>query len=414
MKLKNLFNFITLFICMTTFTAVMMIHSQNKNIIIGYAQKVNAEVESTQSPIVDAIVTPFIYQDIDKTYKKPTGHALQGKKLVMGRAEKGQQVLVTYKNKKTIGQVDNNGNYSIVLDKKIKKNGIITVQLLKNGKLSKEKKVKIVNKQAPVMYCKAYTLIDLSSGEVISYSKRRKKIYPASTTKMMTGILALEHFDDTSKMLKASKNAIYGIGAGGSNVGSMIGEKMSINNWLHALMISSANEAANVLAEGVSGSRKKFAKLMNIKAAQIGAYNTNFVNPSGLPHKKHYTTVEDLSIIGRYAMQISDKHKEFRKIVAKKNYVLPTTNKHGYKRKYRSTNKLHDVPSNVYSKIIGVKTGYTSISSHNFVGCAEDKYGRNMLCVIAGVYPTYGEQGIFTQCKRMLEYGFNISQGNFE
>lgn len=413
MKLKNVFNFVTLFVCMMIFTVVMMVHAQNPNIVVGMAQAV--EIESTAIPsFEEELATPFPYQDIDDTYKKPTGHALHGKKLVMGRAEAGQQVVVSYKNQKVIGQVDSDGNYSVTLNKKIAKKETLKVQLLKNGKLSKAKTIKTVKKNAPVMYCKAYTLIDLSSGEVIASSKKRKKIYPASTTKMMTGILALEHFDNTSTMLTASKKAIYGIGAGGSNAGSRIGEKMSVQNWLNALMISSANEAANVLAEGISGSKKEFAKLMNLKATEIGAYNTNFVNPSGLPNKKHYTTVEDLAIIGRYAMQVSNKHKAFRKIVSKSKYVLPATNKHNYKRKYRSTNKLHGVPSNVYSKIIGVKTGYTSISSHNFVGCAEDKTGRKMLCVVAGVYPTYGEHGIFTQCKRMLEYGFNISQGNFE
>jgi D-alanyl-D-alanine carboxypeptidase len=177
--------------------------------------------------------------------------------------------------------------------------------------------------QPPSLPQGSYILIDAATGDVLAEQNSDSKKYPASTTKIITAILALE-MGDLNQVMTASLAAINDIGKDGSNIGIMAGEQMKMGDLLKALMISSANETANIIAENLCPTRDEFVDLMNKKAVELGAVNTHFENPCGAHEDNHYTTPADLAKIARYAMTIP----EFRDIVKMTYYSLPSTNKH--------------------------------------------------------------------------------------
>lgn len=183
-------------------------------------------------------------------------------------------------------------------------------------------------------------LIDSRTGQVL-YSQNADKsgIYPASTTKIMTAIVALENAD-LDHVMTASQAAINDIGEGGMNIGIMAGEKICFIDLLNAMLVCSANEAANIIAENVASSREEFISMMNKRATELGALNTNFVNTCGIHNSKHYTTARDMAIIARHAMTIPT----FREIVKKDHYDMPITNKHEKWNTLYTTNKFLKQP----------------------------------------------------------------------
>ena len=176
--------------------------------------------------------------------------------------------------------------------------------------------------------------MDQNSGKILYSKNANTKMYPASTTKIMTAILTLENcnLDDVAT---ASHNAVYSIPYSYSVATIQEGEELTIEQLLNVLLIPSANDAAIVLAEHISGSVEEFAKLMNKKAEELGCKNTHFVNPNGIHNKNHTSTAYDLALMGQYAM----KNETIRKIVSTKQFTLPTTNK------YNKTCLLYTSPS---------------------------------------------------------------------
>ena len=161
-------------------------------------------------------------------------------------------------------------------------------------------------------------LMEASSGKVL-YEKNANQVrYPASTTKIMTAILALENCELTD-VATVSRNAIHSIPPDYVIANIKEGEELTVEQLLNVLLIPSANDVAIVLAEHISGSVSKFSDLMNEKAKEIGCKNTHFVNPNGIHNKNHVSTAYDLALIGRYAME----NATFRKIVQKTQYTLP-------------------------------------------------------------------------------------------
>jgi D-alanyl-D-alanine carboxypeptidase/D-alanyl-D-alanine carboxypeptidase (penicillin-binding protein 5/6) len=229
------------------------------------------------------------------------------------------------------------------------------------------------------------------------------KLHPASVTKVMTAILAIE-LGDFSKPYTASNFAVKSIGLGGSNVGIQPGEQIYLNDLLHMLMLASANDAANVIAENIAGSVSGFANLMNEKARQIGAQNTNFFNPIGLDVEDGYpdnkTTVRDLANITRYAMS----NPKFREIVSKSEFVVAATNKRGAKH-IKTTNRFFEDID--YNKLLytvnGVKTGYTKAALNTGVFSAKNKEGAELICV---VMKNVNRTNMFEEIKALFDYGF--------
>lgn len=213
--------------------------------------------------------------------------------------------------------------------------------------------------------------------------------YPASTTKIMTCILALENFDLDEEVTVGEEilgkfELSAGYSAKSSLMGLEIGETVTMRDLLYGLMLVSGNEAADAIAVAVSGSVKEFVKLMNSKAAELGMTSTHFVNPNGVNNAEHYTTARDMSKLAAYAL----KNAEFRKIVGTASYTLPATNKHAEPRIKNNTNKLlytqeTDTEDVKYEYAIGVKTGDTPAAGKCLVAAAE-KNGATVIIVMFG------------------------------
>lgn len=240
----------------------------------------------------------------------------------------------------------------------------------------------------------ATLIMEASTGKVVYQNNGYEIKYPASTTKMMTAILAIEHcnLDETTT---ASENAIKSIPGGYATANIQIGETLSVEDLLYVLMLQSANESAVILAEHISGSHESFAELMNKKAEEIGCKNTHFVNANGVHNENHYSTAYDLALIGKYCMQ----NETFRKIVKEPSFTLPATSAYpSATRTFTNTNNLliydgRNRPDNYYYEYAtGIKTGYTSNAKNCLVSSAT-KNGIDYICVVLGADIIYGASG---------------------
>ena len=175
----------------------------------------------------------------------------------------------------------------------------------------------------PKIQAKAAVVMDATTGQVLYHKSMYKKKYPASLTKLMTVLLTLENCDLNEKV-KFSKEAVFGIEPGSSNIGILPGEVLTVEQCLYGMMLESANEVCSAVAEHISGSVDEFAKLMTKRAKQLGCKNTHFTNANGLHNDDHYTTAYDLSLIVKELL----KNPTFRKVSGSRNYLLKKTNKH--------------------------------------------------------------------------------------
>lgn len=253
----------------------------------------------------------------------------------------------------------------------------------------------------------AAILIDSSSEKIIYSKNESEKMYPASTTKILTAILTIENcnLDD---VVTVPYEAISSIPSGYSVAALQVGEQLTVEQLLQVMLIHSANDAANVLAYHVSGSIDAFANLMNQKVEELGLTNTHFTNPSGMHNENHYTTAYDLAIIMKYCM----KNTTFRKLSSLKYCTIPATNKYD-QRVYNTTNELliydnRDVQSNYYYKYaIAGKTGYTT-EAKNCLVSVSNKDDLELICVVlsAGLYPN-NLSAKFVDTKTIFNYGYN-------
>jgi len=156
-------------------------------------------------------------------------------------------------------------------------------------------------KRNPPFLSQSAVLIDAGTGSILAEKDANKKMYPASLTKIMTAIIAIEK-GNLSDVITVDNDTPYEIS--GSHIALEPGEILTLKDLLYALMLPSANDAASVIAKHYGGSTEEFVKLMNDKAKELGALNTHFVNPHGLHDENHYTTATDLAIITKYAMKM--------------------------------------------------------------------------------------------------------------
>ena len=203
----------------------------------------------------------------------------------------------------------------------------------------------------------AYVAIDAITGRILDASNENEKLGMASTTKIMTGILAIEkgNFDD---MVTIGKNPPL---VEGSKIYVSEGEKISLETLVYGLLLKSGNDAAIAIAEHIGGSESGFVKMMNEKAKELGLKNTSFTNPHGLYHENHYTTAYELALIGRYAM----KNPVFAKIVGEKVFTEnPPEDRDAHV--IYNANKL----LSMYDEADGIKPGYTPETGRTLVGSA--------------------------------------------
>ena len=205
-----------------------------------------------------------------------------------------------------------------------------------------------------MLHAQSAILIDINTGKVLFEKNMDQKMYPASTTKIMTAILVIENCN-LEETVTVNYNAISSIPSGYSTAGLVTDEVLTVKQLLEVLLIHSSNDAANVLGMHVGGSIESFVAMMNSKAQELGCINTHFTNTYGLHDENHYSTARDLAIIAKYCMQ----NESFRHFVSQPNCQIAPTNKHEA-RSYNNTNDLINTSSRYYYKYaIGIKTGYT-------------------------------------------------------
>lgn len=253
-------------------------------------------------------------------------------------------------------------------------------------------------------------LIHADTGIILYEKDARVRRFPASTTKVMTAILVLESGHNLLEVATVSSTAVSEVPSGYSHASLQVGEQFTLEQLLNVLLIPSANDAANVLAEFISGSIPAFAEAMNQKALELGCTDTHFVNPSGIHSDDHYSTAYDLSLIARYAMQ----NETFRQFVCKTSCSLPATSLYAAEdRIFHTTNALlrPDDSSNYDSRAIGIKTGYTRYAGNCLI--AESSYhGLEFISVILGANPNEEEVSQrYSDTKELfnfahLNYGF--------
>lgn len=242
---------------------------------------------------------------------------------------------------------------------------------------------------------KSAYLIDNMTDKVLFSKNENDKMYPASTTKILTAIIVLEHcnLDD---VVTASPDAVMSIPEGYSTANIQINEQLTVQELLELLLVHSANDAANVLAEFVGGSIDSFVSIMNTKLSDLELNDSHFTNTFGMHDENHYTTAHDLAYILKYCL----KNETFRKLAGKASCAIPSTNLYGT-RTYSSTNELL-LPQNTnyYKYLTAGKTGFTSQAKECLVSSAY----KNDLELIGVVL---GSDSRFTDTIKLYEYGYS-------
>lgn len=263
----------------------------------------------------------------------------------------------------------------------------------------------IEEKNEPILniYSEAAILIEAKTGKILYDKDMYSRKYPASTTKILTAIIAIENCD-LEEIATASHTAIFSVKSGYSIANIQEGESFTIRQLLDVLMLQSANEAANIIAEHISGSVEEFAKLMNQKAKEIGCLDSNFVNANGAHDENHYSTAYDLAMIAKYCMQ----NQIFRELAQKQECSLQTTEKFEEERIFRNTNSLMQQNSRYYYPYCnGIKTGFTT-PAKNCLIASSNKGGFELITVILHAEST--EDGLsarYLDTINLFEYGYN-------
>ena len=270
----------------------------------------------------------------------------------------------------------------------------------KKEEKKEKKKEAPIDISGPDIHAETAFLISPTTGKIIYEKNADKRMFPASTTKVMTAYLALTHLDLTKECI-ASATAVD-IDRDGSNMGISQGEILTVRQLIDSLVIHSANDAANVLAEETSGSIAEFVKLMNSTAKELGMKNTHFENPHGYHSDNHYTTARDMAILACKAME----NETFVEMVGMKKLTIPKTNKYHTERVFSTRNALINPYSDIslqYRFATGIKTGHTSNAGYCFVGSAT----RNNMDLISVVFKSTSYNRAFIDTKNLFEHAYS-------
>lgn len=250
---------------------------------------------------------------------------------------------------------------------------------------------------APEVYGTSAILMDADSGAILYADNANEKLYPASITKIMTGLLAIENLN-MNDTITYNDQILNSLPADAAKLGLVSGEITTVHDALYALMLRSANEVAVALADKTAGTESAFAEMMTERARQAGALNTNFVNATGLHDANHYTTAYDMAMIARTAME----NPEFAMVWGAENYTLAATNVSDSFRIWHRHSLLLSTSNYYYPYAIGGKTGYTDEAGRTLVTAAE-KDGLTLICVIM----KSDDEHIFSDTVSLFDYGFN-------
>ncbi|HCT65584.1 MAG TPA: D-alanyl-D-alanine carboxypeptidase [Lachnospiraceae bacterium] len=260
-----------------------------------------------------------------------------------------------------------------------------------------------IQQQADALHLDAQSaiLIDATTGDVLYGKDIDKAQYPASITKLMTVLLALEH-GDLDETIHFSKDAIFSIEPGSSNIAIDADEEITMRQGLYAILLQSANEVSNGVAEHIDGTMDDFAKHMTSRAKELGCTNTSFVNANGLHNENHYTSAHDMALIAKELL----KFDFFKELMLTTYYEIPPTNKQTETRYLYGQNQLIKSSSIFYyENCIGGKTGFTNEAGNTIVAYA--KKGDTTLISVVLKSTGYGE---YYDTIALFDFGFE----NFE
>lgn len=267
----------------------------------------------------------------------------------------------------------------------------------------------------PATIAASALVVEKSSGQVLYTKNEDEQVYPASTTKIMTALLVLEAADrgdiDLYGTVVASDTFGGDLAEDGSTVDIQPGEEMTVEELLNCVLISSANEACNILAEHVSGSIDTFVALMNERAEELGCTGTHFANPHGLPNENHYTTAHDMYLMFNEALM----YPLFTEIAGTASKTLPMTNMSDI-RVLENTDSLIDPDSEYYYEYAnGGKTGYTKAAGQCLISSATSG-DLELICVLMGanirgeseadIFTDAPEENNFTAATALYEWAF--------
>lgn len=252
--------------------------------------------------------------------------------------------------------------------------------------------------QGPAIYAESGILVDLDTQEILYSKNIDKQLYPASITKVMTTLVAIES-SSPEEPVTFSQHALDSIEWDSSNIGCRLNETLTMEQCWYAMMLNSANEVCCGVAEHISGSIEAFVEKMNQKAAELGCTNTHFSNPNGLPDETHYTTAHDMALIANAAYQ----NETFRQVFSTRQYEIPPTPQYTETRYLYNHHKMMQPDTEYYYEgCLGGKTGYTETALNTLVTIAS-RNGKNLLCV---TMRTQGRQ-VYTDTASLFDYGFS-------
>lgn len=253
----------------------------------------------------------------------------------------------------------------------------------------------------PEVFSESAVLMEATTGTILYEKNAEEMRYPASITKILTVLLAIENgkMDD---QITFSENSVRK--TEGTRIGYDVGETISVENCIYSVMLGSDNQCAYALAEYIGGTYEHFIEMMNARIKEIGCINTHFNNPHGLPDENHYTCAYDMALITKEAL----KNASFRKIFATKQYNVPATNKFESRLINNHHNMVLDKDANFhYEGITGGKTGYTSLALNTLVTTASQN-NMELICIVMKTSSTH-----YSDTRNLLNYGFqNFSLAN--
>lgn len=256
--------------------------------------------------------------------------------------------------------------------------------------------------QGPQIYAESAVIMEADTGAILYNKDMDMRNFPASITKIMTALITLEHCS-LDEVVTYSYYATHSIEYGSSSVGRTEGEELTVEDSLYALLLASANECGNALAEHVAGSVEAFADLMNEKAAELGCTGTHFVNPHGLHDENHYTTAHDMALIMRAALQ----NDNFVRISGTGSYELPPTNKHDevvyMKNHHYMIGPYQGITRFLDDTVIAGKTGGTSAAKNTLVTAAE-RGGMTLIVVTMRTARVETAVPLFPDTALLLDY----------
>lgn len=250
---------------------------------------------------------------------------------------------------------------------------------------------------APSVKSDSVVVINRLTGEILFEKNCDKKMYPASTTKLMTGLLGAEK-GRMADYVTMSYNSIWGFDRDSSHIALDVNEEVRFEQLMYGLMLASGNECAMGIAETISGSTDAFVKMMNDRARELGATGTHFANPHGLHDEAHYTTARDMALIARAAVS----NEKLLEIMSTTQYTIPPTNKQANERVFNNTHKMLAGREYYYEGVVCGKTGWTPEAGNCLVTYAK----QNGIELIVAVFGGKSAAGCCTDTANLLDYFF--------